>query len=172
MLEYRKNELVKGRRILELGSGCGLGGMVCAMSGAKKVVMTDLKSVIPLTRGNLARNHREIQRGGCEIEVAELEWGVTDLKHFTSQRFDLIIASEVIYENIHSDLLVDVLRKLLSNDSVRAIVSYDLRGRVGVKRFLKTIPSVFAVNKIDESLWPESIRGFPYFGVIELSKKK
>ena len=33
--------LVRGKRVLELGCGVGLTGVLCAMEGAKKVTMTD-----------------------------------------------------------------------------------------------------------------------------------
>ncbi|GAB0494190.1 hypothetical protein MMPV_005480 [Pyropia vietnamensis] len=47
---------VAGRRVVELGSGVGLVGVVAAKAGATATVLTDLPSVLPLLRRNVAAN--------------------------------------------------------------------------------------------------------------------
>lgn len=57
---------VKGKRVLELGAGMGLGGIAFSMLGAE-VVLTDTNDVLPLLRRNCESNL------GCGIvTVAEL----------------------------------------------------------------------------------------------------
>jgi methylase of polypeptide subunit release factors len=41
---------VGGRRVMDLGSGTGLLGLVCAALGAARVVLTDVPQQLPLLR--------------------------------------------------------------------------------------------------------------------------
>lgn len=47
---------VWGRRAIELGSGMGLGGMAIGLLGCKEVILTDLKSILPLLQKNVDAN--------------------------------------------------------------------------------------------------------------------
>ena len=58
---------LKGKAVLELGAGTGLVGMVAAYLGANKVICTDMKRVVPLTAGHVARNGSVRCRDGAAI---------------------------------------------------------------------------------------------------------
>lgn len=47
---------IGGKRVLELGAGCGLVSVLCAALGAAEVVATDTEDLLPLLRLNLAHN--------------------------------------------------------------------------------------------------------------------
>eukprot|EP01023_Acetabularia_acetabulum_P066506 TRINITY_DN8991_c0_g2_i1.p1 TRINITY_DN8991_c0_g2~~TRINITY_DN8991_c0_g2_i1.p1 ORF type:complete len:397 (+),score=44.51 TRINITY_DN8991_c0_g2_i1:91-1281(+) len=72
---------LRGKTVLELGSGMGLGGMVCALKGAN-VILTDQKEVLPLLNSNVGQNLAPGVLKGLEwdlksvgnIEVCELDW--------------------------------------------------------------------------------------------------
>jgi predicted nicotinamide N-methyase len=65
---------VKGKRVLELGAGMGLGGIAFSMLGAE-VILTDTSDVLPLLRRNCEANL------GCgAVAVAEL--GEGNVLHF------------------------------------------------------------------------------------------
>ena len=47
---------IAGRRVLELGSGCGVAGLVAAAMGAEHVSLTDLPAVLPVLTRNAQRS--------------------------------------------------------------------------------------------------------------------
>ncbi|CAE8620184.1 unnamed protein product, partial [Polarella glacialis] len=90
-------ELVRGKRVLELGAGTGLVGLVAAALGAKEVVLTDLASGLPLLRRNVERN-----KAGCLIEpkVTELRWGrEAAMQAVKEGTFDVVVGCEIIYQH-------------------------------------------------------------------------
>ena len=66
-----------GKRVLELGSGTGVVGLGIARLGARRVVMTDLPSLLPLLERNAARNaERNDARGaGGDDDGADANGG-------------------------------------------------------------------------------------------------
>jgi predicted nicotinamide N-methyase len=93
-LASRASELA-GRRVLELGAGTGLPGIVAATYGAHVVQTDRLDAALTLGRLNAERNgmHR------IEHRLADwTEWTDTD-------RYDLILGSDVIYPSrLHPSL--------------------------------------------------------------------
>ena len=78
---------VRGRRVLELGAGTGLPGIVAASLGAS-VVQTDRQELaLAVCRGNGARNG-----------LGSIEYRVADWTAWTDEaRYDWIIGADVIY---------------------------------------------------------------------------
>lgn len=77
-----------GRRVLELGAGTGLPGIVAAAMGAARVVQTDKEEVaLELCRQNGRRNHAE------NVELRAVDW--SDWKD--PVRYDWVIGSDILY---------------------------------------------------------------------------
>jgi len=122
-LEFRcKTELAphgyKGYRVLELGSGPGLSGILIAHLGAN-VTLTDLASVVPITRHNAELNAVDPSVQGS-LNVEELEWGV-DIRSWSKSGgyFDLIIGTELIYrDELHGLLLITLLQLMTADTEV------------------------------------------------------
>jgi len=108
--------VVKGRRVLELGAGCGLVGICCARLGAE-VTLTDLGYVIPFTRSNVKLNSLP------DTSVRELAWGEDVRQQFPRGSFDVIIGSDIIYyAHLHRPLLVALLQ--LVGEGTEVVISH------------------------------------------------
>lgn len=86
---------VAGLRVLELGAGTGLPGLVAAALGARVVQTDRQRLVLHVCRQNAARNDV------TAIEHREADWTAwTD-----DARYDLIIGSDILYaEGLHAPL--------------------------------------------------------------------
>jgi predicted nicotinamide N-methyase len=89
-------DALRGRRILELGAGTGLPGIVAASLGAH-VVQTDRQAlVLDVCRRNGMRNGV-----ASAIEYREADWTAWD----DAARYDCILGADVLYsENAHPHL--------------------------------------------------------------------
>jgi predicted nicotinamide N-methyase len=102
----------KGKRMLEIGSGLGLVGIVAACNG-HEVILTDY-NVHAL---NFARANAYIN--GCEnLHVAQLDWNNPRL----SGEFDLIVGSEIVYKNEDIDQLSTLFDKYLKSNGTIILV--------------------------------------------------
>jgi nicotinamide N-methyltransferase len=70
---------VDGERVLELGAGTGLAGILAGLKGAREVVVSDYPApeVLENLRGNVERNFlsRRDKTGVGEVRVEGHEWG-------------------------------------------------------------------------------------------------
>ena len=76
-----------GKRILEIGCGLGLVGVVAASFGHKVVMTEHNPEALEFARANAELNH-------CpEVEIIDLDWNSPSLYG----RFDYIVGSEIVY---------------------------------------------------------------------------
>ena len=86
---------------------------------------------------------------------------------------DLIVASDVVYEPFHADLVLGTLETFLGSfPHTIAIVSYDTRGRVGIGRFLSGAKELFNVATVEESEWHPETQGFAHFACVRITSKR
>lgn len=93
---------IEGKRILELGCGIGLASLVLQRRGAD-VVASDAH---PLAEGFLAYN--AALNGLPAVHYRQLRW---DKALPTLGMFDVIIASDVLYERNHAELIGTVVAR-------------------------------------------------------------
>lgn len=126
-LATHADELVKGKRVVELGAGLGLSAMAAAAAGATKVWATDGDPlVVDLLRRNLAANGDRSREGRSEddhefifngqpVEPLRLLWGDRDaVAPLVSAGVDLVVAADVVappYEEAY-DALIDTMAVL------------------------------------------------------------
>jgi len=93
----RAGELA-GRRVLELGAGTGLPGIVAASLGAR-VVQTDRNEpALALARRNAERNGGAV---ASRVEHRLADWEAWD----DAARYDVILGADVLYaERVHAEL--------------------------------------------------------------------
>ena len=142
-LHLGRESLVRGKRILELGSGCGLPSVVCRNElGAEAVLATDFwetderdfdaDRLVPTKFHGLNLEHNVCVVGKknrddgdtdrVETSVRCLDWHdrASAAKARDSFRPDLVIASDVVYYPMDVEPLLGVLEILLVGDADKA----------------------------------------------------
>ncbi|KAJ7570643.1 hypothetical protein O6H91_01G129900 [Diphasiastrum complanatum] len=108
-------------RVLELGSGTGLVGLVAAFLGGE-VVLTDLEHVVPNLRHNVGVNLKQIEAFGGVIVTETLRWGIReDVEKLGS--FDIVLASDVVYYDTLFDPLLKTLKWLVESTGSQKLVN-------------------------------------------------
>jgi len=106
-----QTDVVRGKKVLDLGSGPGLTGLVAAELGATRVLITDLKEVAELISSNVERYKKE--RGveiKAEVVARAYDWSCSVTEQNVPIDNDLVIFSECLYfeqlfEWLHGALL-------------------------------------------------------------------
>jgi predicted nicotinamide N-methyase len=91
---------VGGLRVVELGCGLGLPSLVAAAKGASVTATDWSHDAIALLRENAARNGLLL---GAEVRDWRESW---------DERFDLVLAADVLYERRNVEPVLDRLREL------------------------------------------------------------
>lgn len=93
---------VEGRRVLELGSGLGLPGTVCAVKGAGVTFSDYHAPAVALSVKNAANN-------GCNAKGHLDDWR----KFSLAEKFDWIIGSDVFYDPKLNPFVLQIFQKNL-----------------------------------------------------------
>lgn len=121
-------ELVRGKRVVELGSGSGAVGLVCAALGAASVTLTDMPEALPLISENAGRN-----AASCEgaVHVSACAWG--EPAHLEALLvdgpYDVVLCCEVVYHQA-PEVLEALVRTQheLASPSGSVLLGYEFRG--------------------------------------------
>ena len=113
-LEHRADALA-GLRVLELGAGAGLPGLVAARCAAVgSVTLTD---VVPATLENLRHNCR----GAAGVEVRALDWHACAASEAAGEPpVDLVLCADVVYEPTLLPALAATLKAILRRSAAGA----------------------------------------------------
>ena len=98
---------IENCNVLEVGAGCGLGGLVAAKCGAAKVCLTEKIDLIDLLEQEV-----EVNKLQATVSVRELDWLHESIEQFDFQA-DVVIAADVIYDQTLFQPLLSVLTKVL-----------------------------------------------------------
>ncbi|XP_040281871.1 EEF1A lysine methyltransferase 3 [Bufo bufo] len=132
---------VKGKRVIELGAGTGIVGILVSLLGGH-VTVTDLPHVLPQIRKNVSANvpldHLP--------NVCALSWGF-DHTHFP-QDYDFIFGADIVYLKETYDLLVQTLQHLCGPRTT-VFLSSEMRKEHGTMDFFQNIlPQHFKVELV------------------------
>nr|XP_023911780.1 protein N-lysine methyltransferase METTL21A isoform X1 [Quercus suber]POF11118.1 protein-lysine methyltransferase mettl21d [Quercus suber] len=146
---------LKGKRVIELGAGCGVAGFGMALLGCD-VVATDQVEVLPLLMRNIERNTSRIlqMNPGSDsfgsIQVAELDWGNDDHVRAVDPPFDYIIGTDVVYaERLLEPLLQTITA--LSGPKTTILLGYEIRSTNVHEQMLQMWRRNFDVKIVPQS---------------------
>src|SRR5688572_877598 len=95
---------LRGRRTLELGCGLGLPSIAAALAGGR-VLATDWSPEA------VAATARNAERNGAQIETLVCSWTAPE-PLLQGAPWDLVLASDVLYEARNGDVLLELLPRL------------------------------------------------------------
>ncbi|BBN17725.1 protein N-lysine methyltransferase METTL21D [Marchantia polymorpha subsp. ruderalis] len=139
--EFSRAKLA-GKRVIELGAGCGLAGLGMALLGCD-VVVTDQIEVLPLLLRNVERNlsRAKYTASDCsymgsigKVDVAELDWGNETHITATGPPFDYIIGTDVVYKEQYLEPLINTILAL-AGPKTTVMLGYEFRSS-GVRELL------------------------------------
>eukprot|EP01101_Sappina_pedata_P013733 TRINITY_DN9991_c0_g1_i1.p1 TRINITY_DN9991_c0_g1~~TRINITY_DN9991_c0_g1_i1.p1 ORF type:complete len:350 (+),score=121.01 TRINITY_DN9991_c0_g1_i1:1-1050(+) len=110
---YANKDVINGRRVLEVGSGCGLSGLMASHFASETTLSDLLPSISDMIRESALLNYPEMP---SNLHVRELDWKeyYGDSGSQTARGgFDVIIAADVIYNTEQAAWLPCVADALL-----------------------------------------------------------
>ena len=140
---------LSGQRVLECGSGTGVGGLTAASAGAASVVLTDgAAATLPLLEENVAANGL-VDR----VQTCRLRWGHEDDMHEARLLgpFDLIIGSDLLYAPESFPDLLETLTALCTPDVTEVLLTYPTR--YTERTFLEAAEE----HGFEQSKWEEEV---------------
>ncbi|XP_065865025.1 uncharacterized protein [Euphorbia lathyris] len=146
---------LKGKRVIELGAGCGVAGFGMALLGCD-VVATDQIEVLPLLTRNIDRNTSRIKQMDTNsdsfgsIKAAELDWGNEDHTRAVDPPFDYIIGTDVVYaEHLMEPLLQSIFA--LSGPKTTILIGHEIRSTSVHERMLNLWKRNFEVKIVPKT---------------------
>jgi predicted nicotinamide N-methyase len=96
---------LQGKRLIELGSGCGVLGISAGLLGGE-VILTDAKVALTQLSQNVELNLPPLEFPN--VHVCQLKWGedVSAALHPHAVPFDFVLASDVVYNEDTVDALL------------------------------------------------------------------
>ncbi|XP_072895094.1 EEF1A lysine methyltransferase 3-like [Hemitrygon akajei] len=144
----KQNAFFTGKRVIELGSGTGIVGILATLLGGE-VTMTDKPNILKQIENNVSINIPSACRH--RVKVRSLAWG-EDHKRFPSD-YDFILGSDIVYSSVNYPALMETLRHLASHGAT-IYLSSELRRRNGSPSFHEQLlPQYFncqVVDRIDD----------------------
>lgn len=139
---------VEGKRVLELGAGCGgIAGTYFALQGAD-VTLTDLEAIVPSMTENVRANVRGLSNGvAADVRCLPYAWG--DPIASLSPPYDIIVACDCVYVEHLVEPLVWSLEQL-SGPRSTIIIASERRDLVAYELFTTRLEKSFSVRKVPQ----------------------
>ncbi|XP_020221182.1 protein N-lysine methyltransferase METTL21A [Cajanus cajan] len=142
--------VLQGKKIVELGSGCGLVGCIAALLGGE-VILTDLPDRMRLLKKNIETNMKQVSIRGS-ITATELTWGEDPDAEIIYPTPDYVLGSDVVYsERAVVDLLETLMQ--LSGPNTTIFLAGELRNDAILEYFLEAAMNNFTIGRVEQTLW-------------------
>ena len=125
-----------GARVVELGCGLGLPSIAAALRGARVLATDWSPDALRFARVNARRN-------GARVETTLCAWSEPD-PVVSQAPWDVVLASDVLYERRNADLLLDLLPRLVDE---RGEVLLADPGRTHARPFLERATEDWTVDE-------------------------
>jgi len=159
------DDLVAGRRLLEIGAGTGAVGLALARMGAREVVMTDKPSQLPLMRRNREHNHHAgAADHNAPVSILPLVWDnewlhTSDESLSKPDAFDTIVCCDCVYPDRPSPLASVLLDLLELNPQSTMLLAFEQRpppadappGTDHTKEFFEIMQTRCFVERVPDS---------------------
>ena len=140
-------ELVRGKRVIELGCGPGLLSVVSALLGADDVLATDGDAeLLPLVMRNVERNVED-EAARARVAARAFLWGDEAVLGSVG-KFDVVLAADVAavpYEDAYEQLVLSL--KALVAEGGQVLLAYQRR-HASEDRFFELLRGAFEVREL------------------------
>ncbi|CAE6359512.1 unnamed protein product [Rhizoctonia solani] len=131
-----------GQRVIELGSGTGLVGLVAGLLNAEEVVITDQEQLVNIMEENIELNNLQDR-----VRASVLNWGEPLLPNLP-QAISLVIAADCVYAEPAFPLLVSTLTDLNNTYPEAEILFCYKKRRKADKRFFGMLKKQFTWEEV------------------------
>lgn len=133
---------VQGKRVLELGAGTGLAGIVAALMGAREVVVSDYpaEEVLANISTNVVHNvekRRETMGHIGNVVVEGHEWGILDdgFSESNKEAFDVLLVADCLWMPWQHANLLKSIRWFLNPEGRAWVIAGFHTGRAKMRGF-------------------------------------
>ncbi|KAL1319073.1 hypothetical protein HN51_071363 [Arachis hypogaea] len=147
--------VLQGKKIVELGSGCGLVGCIAALLGGE-VILTDLPDRLRLLRKNIETNMKQFCLRGS-VTATELIWGDDADPELVKPMPDYVLGSDVVYSEGAVEDLLETLGQLCGPNTT-IFLAGELRNDAILEYFLEAAMNNFRIGRVDQNLWHPDYR--------------
>lgn len=152
---------IKGKDILELGSGTGICGIVASLLGAN-VTLTDLESCLHPCKINTKTN---LDATLHNFQVKPLDWKEDLEKNWSGHAYDYIIGADLVYiEDLFEDLIRTFEHFAKCNENTTILLAGKIRYIDKYKRFKRIVEKKFTL----EHVTPNNFSGDIYIMKIKI----
>ncbi len=142
------------KKVLEIGAGAGICGIVCATLNINKITITDRDpGCLMLMEKNIEENIEKLKKE--KIEIQSFDWGSAEQLVKFKGTFDVLIGSDLIYSGFMIDPLCNALDFLCEENTLILISLADRGGEDS--DFAKFFETIKALGKFEIEVLPDDL---------------
>jgi predicted nicotinamide N-methyase len=139
-------ELVRSKRVIELGAGLGAPGIMASLGGASQVLTTD-RDQLALSCASMSAE----RSGASNITTALLDF-TAPISPSLCRQFDLVLATDVLHERNLCDPLASGVKSLLKPGGMLLLTERTHRYPANLKRFVSLLGSTMSLDVIKSEM--------------------
>lgn len=138
-------EIIRDKKVIEIGAGLGLPAIICNTLDAQRVVATDLLTdALVYCRKNAELNNRD-----TKLELEVMDW-TKQMQHL-NDKYDVILAADIVYESRFVDHFINGIRAI-ANKGNSALILLAEPSRSIASRMIDEIEIIVGVTTSSSTL--------------------